>query len=216
MSYTNDELQIKTCNTVLDMYEVASKKGPREFYTKMAELNIRSQELSTRRYELDTELEVARLEYQEAKVRADAKIQTEKEKTKRVQILAEKEVRIAELETERMRIAEQSKCLQKLMDISKVELENKFNFYESMLKSCMEYFKSQIESLDKRIEVLQQEYNSNSKDLEARMTAHRDWKQMERTRNNINDKVAGIISNLTTASKLARLDFNNSVAAFLK
>ena len=92
----------------------------------------------------------------------------------------------------------------------------KFDFYESQLKFCMEFFYPQIQSLDQRIAVLTEQYNSNFENQEAHMMVHKQLKRLERARSDINDKVESIVANLTTASKLAKLEFGNSVNKYLK
>lgn len=207
-----EELQVRTRDTALDFLDAVSKKGPREFLTKMGELSIRSQELRTRRYELDTELEIARTELRKAEIA--------KEKAR---IIAEKEMRIKELETEKVRIEEQSKCLQKLMEtskeayeISKEAYDRKFDFYDSMLKSCMDYFSPQIQSLEQQITALTEQCDLNSENQKTYMMLRKELKRLTRSKDDINDKVEGIISNLTTASKIARLDFDSPIAGYIK
>ncbi|MBR6081034.1 MAG: hypothetical protein IKP60_12885 [Treponema sp.] len=213
----DDELQIRTYDTALDFFDVVSKKGPREFITKMGELSIRSQELHIRSLELDTNLEIARTELRKTEIIEKSRTERERIKEHIEELKTEREVRIEELKTERVRIKEQSKCLQKLMETSKEAYDKKIGFYDSLLKSCMEYFTPQIQSLDQRISVLNDQYNnSNSEDQKVRMQIHKQLRQLEKTRNEINDRVAGIVSNLTTASKIAHLDFDTPITGYIK
>ena len=126
------------------------------------------------------------------------------------------EFHLEELKTEQLRIKEQSKCFQKLIDNVKEAYDKKFDFYESQLKFCMEFFYPQIQSLDQRIAVLTEQYNSNFENQEAHMMVHRQLKRLERARSDINDKVENIVANLTTASKLAKLEFGNSVSGYIR
>ena len=84
-------------NKTLDMLDVISKKGPREFLTRMGELRVREDELLANRYIAELDLRKSEIE-----------LQKDMEKTNRVRIKAQRDVLIEMEETERVRIKENS------------------------------------------------------------------------------------------------------------
>lgn len=197
----NNKFRLATIDFRRDELEAQTKLGIAKSKVEIAEI------------ESDTQLQKAKLkavaEYKQAELAAETRI-------RRDEIDAEKEIHLEGLKTEQLRIKEQSKCFQKLIDNVQEAYDKKFDFYESQLKFCMDFFYPQIQSLDQRIAVLTEQYASNFENQEAHMMVHKQLKRLERARSDINDKVESIVANLTIASKLAKLEFGNSVSGYIR
>ena len=167
-----------------------------------------------------TKLGIAKSKVEIAEIESNTQIQKAKIKAlseyKQAELSTQREIRLEELKNEQLKITEQSKCLQQLIANVKDAYDRKYDFYEAQLKFCMEYFYPQIQSIDQRILILTEQYNQNFENQEAHMLVHKQLKRLERARRDINDKVESIVSNLTNASKIAKLEFDGSVNGFLK
>lgn len=226
-------MQIDACNTTLDFFDVISKKGSRDFITQMGKLNLKAKEIQFKENELQTKFDIAemkednkfrlaaidfRKEVKISEIESNTQIQKVKIKAvsdfNKTKLNAEKEIGLEKMKTEQLRIKEQSKCMQKLLEEVQKAYDRKFDFYGSQLKVCMEYFSPQIQSLDQEIAVLIEQYNSNFENQETHMIVHKQIKQLQRAKDDINEKFERIMLNLTTASKLAKLEYSNSFGGF--
>lgn len=190
-------------NTTLDMLDVISKKGPREFLTRMGELRVREDELQANCYIAELELRKSEIE-----------LQKDKEKTNRVRIKAQRDVLIEKEKTDRIRIKENSKCIQKLLEVSQAAYNRKFDFYESMLKFCKEDVYPRILAFDQEIKSLEKEHESNVENQEAHMSVWRLLNQKRKEKDALTYKYDKIVSGLITASDNAKLELGNSIGGY--
>lgn len=232
------DMQINACNTAVDFFETNLKKGQRDFITQMGQLSIKAKEIQLEEDRLrqqyaiteiqeENKYRLATIDFRKTEVEAKRDLRIEEERTNQDRIKeqsnciqasidAAKDIELETIKIEQLRIKEQSECLKKLIDSVQEAYDKKFDFYESQLKFCMEFFSPQIQSLNQRIAILTEQYNSNFENQEAHMMVHKQLKRLERARSDINDKVESIVANLTTASKLAKLEFGNSVSGYIR
>lgn len=196
-------------NTTLDMLDVISKKGPREFLTRMGELRVREDELQANCY--IAELDLRKEEEKTNQIRIK-----EEGKTNRVRIKAQRDVLIEMEKTERVRIKENSKCFQKLLEVSQAAYNRKIDFYESILKFCKEDISPRILAFDQEISSLEKEHKSNAKNQEAHMSVWRLLNQKRKEKEALTDKYNKIVSSLITASDNAKLELGNTFGGYIK
>lgn len=232
------DMQIDACNTAVNFFETNLSKGQRDFVTQLGKMNLKAKEIQLKEDELQTKYDIAEMkennkfrlatiDFRRDEMEAQTKLGIARSKVEtveiesdtqiqKVKIKAGKEIQIEGLKTEQLRIKEQSKCFQKLIDSVQEAYDKKFDFYESQLKFCMEFFYPQIQSLDQKIAVLTEQYSSNFENQEAHMMVFEQIQRLGNARDEINDKVESIVANLTTASKLAKLEFGNSVSGYIR
>jgi hypothetical protein len=223
LSIEAQKIQAKE-NEIQQKYAVSAMKEENKY--RLASLNVRNAEIKAQN-KLDLAKIQAVADYKLAQLKSSTQIQRDEisankdielAKTRAEEriltkvIDATKEIRMAEEKTEQLRIKEQSKILEQLANNALDAFNRKFDFYESQLQLCKDFFMPQIESLNQYIETLQEQYNSNFKNQEAHIYVFNQIDKLEKTRNDLNQKVVDIISKLTTEARLEKLDYNSSVS----
>ena len=222
-------MQIDACNTAVDFFETVSKKGTRDFITQIGKLNLKAKEVQLKEHALQQQYEIAVLEennkYRLAALdmqnRVDlANIKAESEyrqaelagkiRLASETIAAQKEIRIEEEKTRQLRIQEQSKLLQKILEVVQDAHNKELESNEAKLKFCMDFFYPQIEVFNQEIKVLNEQHDS-SENQEVRSLALSQISKLERARDEINDKVERIMSKLEASERLSKLEFNDSI-----
>ncbi len=172
-----------------------------------------------------------------AQIKANSQLDLSKEETKREQIASEAEIRrselknftkfketeissaekirLAEIETVQLKITEQSKCLQKILDVVQGSYDRKFDFYETQLKSCMDFFLPQINLMNEELKILTQQRNMSYNNQDIFMIVQKQITSLTRCRNEINDRYMKIQSDLTFAASMAKLELKESFNALL-
>ena len=172
-----------------------------------------------------------------AQIKANSQLDLSKEETKREQIASEAEIRrselknftkfketeissaekirLAEIETVQLKITEQSKCLQKILDVVQSSYDRKFDFYETQLKSCMDFFLPQINLMNEELKILTQQRNMSYNNQDIFMIVQKQITSLTRCRNEINDRYMKIQSDLTFAASMAKLELKDSFNALL-
>ena len=124
------------------------------------------------------------------------------------EILARKELQIAEIENEtaRIRIMEQSKCLQKALDVALASYNRKIDFYEAQLKSCDDFFKPQIAAMHQEIRNLEGKLDLAFGDTKQYILIQKQITRLTDYCDEVNAKYLKLHGELTTAVKLAQLE----------
>ena len=142
-------------------------------------------------------LRLSEIQRQEAEIRRDE-----------AEIQAKKELKISQMEneTEQLRIMEQSKCLQKAMDVALAAYTRKIDFYEAQLKSCDDFFKPQIAAMHQEIRNLEGKLDLAFGDTKQYILIQKQITRLTDYCNEVNSKYLKLHGELTTAVKLAQLD----------
>ena len=133
------------------------------------------------------------------------------------EIQAQKELAIAEMEnkTEQFRIAEQSKCLQKALDVALASYNRKLDFYAAQLKSCDDFFRPQIASMHEEIHHLESKIDEAFGDTKKYVLLQKRLNRLNEYCDEVNSKYMKLQSDLTTAVKLAQLEAPDPRAFYL-
>lgn len=209
-------MQIDACNTAVDFIDTISKKGTRDFVTQIGKLNLKAKELQcqyeTTVLEENNKYRLAALEaeseYRQAELAGKIRLASET-------IAAKKEIRIEEEKTRQLRIQEQSKLLQKILEVVQDAHNKELESNEAKRKFCMDFFYPQIEVFNQEIKVLNEQHDS-SENQEVRSLALAQISKLERARDEINDKVERIMSKLEVSERLSKLEFNDSIHRLIR
>lgn len=217
-------MQIDACNTAVDFFDTISKKGTRDFVTQIGKLNLKAKEIQLKEHALQCQYETTLLEennkyrlavleaeseYRQAELAGKIRLASET-------IAAQKEIRIEEEKTKQLRIQEQSKLLHKILEVVQDAHNKELESNEAKLKFCKDFFYPQIQTFAKEIGVLNELYNANFENQEAHMLVYSQIRQLERARDEINDKVERIISKLDANEKLSKLEFNDTISRLIR
>lgn len=217
-------MQIDACNTAVDFIDTISKKGTRDFVTQIGKLDLKAKEIQLKEHELQCQYETTVLEennkYRLAALEAESEY-SQAELAGKIRlasetIAAKKEIRIEEEKTKQLRIQEQSKLLQKILEVVQGAHNKELESTETKLKFCMDFFYPQIQSFTREIEVLKEQYNSNFENQEAHMLVYSQIRQLERARDDINEKVERIIAKLDANERLSKLEFNDTIRSLIR
>lgn len=226
----NDRLisnQKEAINTGSKIFEIISKKGPREFLTEVGKMNC---ELKLKQLEVSESEMRERAAYERTLVNANARqniaqientakvdIARMKAQTKIIEqkINADTKIRLAEIKTEQLRITEQSKILQKVLEISKAAYDKKMDFYDAQLKSCKEFFEPQIKMIAEELIVLNRQLKQSYDNQKLFVGIQSQIDDLERYKAEINRRYAAINRDLTYAVQMTKIEASNPSAGFL-
>lgn len=119
--------------------------------------------------------------------------------------------------TERMRIEEQSKCVQKALDVALKAYTSKIEFYQAQLESCDNFFKPQIAEMQNEIRLLEEKRDAAFNDTDQYVLISKRIDRITEYCDKVNAKYLKFHDNLTTAVKLAQLEAPDTtvVTAFI-
>lgn len=172
---------------LVDMRKMTSKERLKALRVKEAEIQ-RNYEYQIA--ELETREEIARIEN-------------------------ETKIRLSELETQRVRIAEQSKCLQKLIEAAETSYKTKFDFFTAQLKSAENFFLPQLESISLELKDLHQQRDRAIGNQELFILLQSQISYLSKEKNEINERYMKIQSDLTYAANISKLELNTSIKGLL-
>lgn len=220
--------QKEAINTGVKLFEMVSKKGPREFLTNIGKMNL---ELKVKELEFSESEMRERYAYEKTVVNANVRqnIAQMENATKvgiakidaQTKIIIDEnrnyaKIRLAEIKTDQLRITEQSKILNHILDISKAAYDRKMDLYEAQLKSCKEFFEPQIKMITEELFVLKQQLKQFYDNQKLFVEIQSQIQDLERLQSETNRKYAAINRDLTYAVQMARIEINNSVSGLLK
>lgn len=230
------DMQIDACNTAVNFFETNLSKGQRDFVTQMGKLSLKAKEIRLKEDELQTKYDIAEMkennkfrlatiELRRDEMEAQTKIDTAEMKYKRDVLLAQikavsdyesaliaanKEIDLEKLKTEQLRIKELSKCHQKEVE----SIQKAYQF-------CMDFFYPQIEKMDQQLSVLREQfsilkkqYTKNFENQEVYEIVRSQIQRLEDAKESINNKVAGIVSDLNNKLDKDKINYQMAMIPF--
>lgn len=112
--------------------------------------------------------------------------------------------------TEQIRIEEQSKCVQKALDVALKAYTSKIDFYQAQLESCDNFFKPQIAEMQNEIRHLEEKRDEAFNDTNQYVLISKRIDRITEYCDKVNSKYLKFHDNLTTAVKLTQLEAPNA------